>query len=460
MTPFRAPMRSPRRASRTLAGAGAAAAALAACLAIGSAAQADPGEVVAELADNARFSAKTRLDWHYDDYPEGAARDDADFEATVRLGATSDAFVGARGLLRVDLVAWASTIEDSLQGVFAEPGIEEYQVRYLDARVLSYAHETDWGELVAGKDLISLGATDLYSPTDVYGGAAAFHPLEAEEDGVWQAGAHYFLGNDTLSYRLTPFHERQAGPGGRNRWVGAGGSDLFFALPPEVATATLSERYRDGSPGNWSHLATFDAARAGYDYFVLAHRGVSPFPALRQADDGAEIFFPKAASLGGGVSAVTGAWKLTGEAIAHRVESDEDDDVLRYAGGFSYRETRWANAIGLQEIKPTVEYAGEWLVDDVDLSGAIIAGSRGARAGRNTLSLRLDLIVDDEWRSGLSAAHNFTDEDVSLGAGVRYAPDDNTTLSLGWARFSGDDDTQFGRWSNNDLLSASVDYRF
>ena len=438
----------------------AAAAVLSAPFFWGGDARADAGAALSELADNARFSAKARLDWHYDDYPEGSARDDTDFEGTVRLGAASDAFVGERGLLRLDLVAWATTIEDSLQGVFAEPGIEEYQVRYIDARVLAYAHETDWGELVGGKDLISLGANELYSPTDVYGGSAAFHPLEAEEDGVWQAGAHYFLGNDTLTYRLLPFHERQAGPGGRNRWVGSGGSDLFFALPPGVAAATLGERYRDASPDNWSHLLTFDAARTGYDYFVLAHRGVSPYPVVRGTNAEAEVVFPDATSLGGGVSAVSGAWKLTGEAIAHIADAQRDDDLLRYAGGVSYRETRWANALGLQEIKPTVEYAGEWVADEVDTSGATVAGSRNARPGRNTIALRLDLIVDDEWRTGVSAVHNLPDEDVNLAAGVRYAPDDNTTLSLGWARFSGDQDTQFGRWANNDLVSAGVEYRF
>ena len=430
-------------------------------LSLGSpiAAWADPAEVLEELRDNARFSVDAALDYHYDDFPEGSGKDDTDYEGTIRLGMTSDAYIGDTTFLRMELTAWLTTIEDSVRGAFNEPGSADPEAKALDIRILAAAEETDWGEIVIGKDLITYGMNELARPTDVFGGTVSFHPGLAEENGVWQLGAHYFLDDDTLSYRLLPFHERDPGPVGKNRWAGAGGDPTFFDLPDELDGITISERYRDGRPSNWGHLVVLEGSRTGYDFFVLGHRGPSPYPVIKSTVGEANLEFPISTSVGGGLSLVEDAWQFTGEAIHHLPDDRQDDAFLHYAFGMSYRETTFANSLGLNEIKPIIEYAGEWLSWDED-EADVVASSKNARPGRNTLLGKIEVQVDDTWSFAVAGTRNMTTEDYGVAVGAQYSPSDNLTFEAGWSQYDGDSNTEFGRWRENDSLSLVTKYRF
>lgn len=50
--------------------------------------------------------------------------------------------------------------------------------------------------------------------------------------------------------------------------------------------------------------------------------------------------------------------------------------------------------------------------------------------------------------------------DYSLSAGIKYKPNDNLFFNLEGVSFNGPEDTQFGRWGNNDFLRLRTIYKF
>ena len=421
-------------------------------------------EIYDELSSGATFNVKSSVDYYYDDFPEGSGRDDTDFEGTIRYGVKSDAYIGDTTFLRVELLGWASTIENSVRGVFSRPGTEDRQANFIDIRILSIAEETDWGEVIVGKDLISFGASELYSPTNIFGRQVGIHPVYAEDDGAWQASANYFLGDDTVSYRVLPFHERDPSPDGVNRWLGSGGSSAFQELPDGVDANAIEERYHDSNIWNWGHLLSLDAVRSGYDFYAFVNRGFSTYPVLVTETAGLNTktlqVYPRATMFGGGASVVEDAWKFTVEGVQQIADDDLDEDFFRYSLGVSYRETDFANEIGLNEIKPILEYAGEETTDEQDEDVNLISNSRSARTGRHTALGRLEVEIDDTWSSSAAMVYNLSTHDSSQSLGVRYKHDDNTLVDFAFGRFQGGGTTEFGRQSNNDFLSITLDYTF
>jgi hypothetical protein len=196
------------------------------------------------------------------------------------------------------------------------------------------------------------------------------------------------------------------------------------------------------------------------DYFVTAHYGRAGFPTI-QNPVGNEFTTetPAAVTFSGGAAATKGAWEVHGESLYQLTDADADQDVVKYVIGTSYRDTALAERIGLQEIIPIVEYAGEWVTDSQDSPGLSI-NSEEARPFRNSLLFKVDLMPNDKITCTIGGIQNFSTDDYANSLSLEYKPNYNLTFRVAAVMFDGKTDAPLGRWERNDHMVFRVKRTF
>ena len=427
----------------------------------------EEGGLFRELADNALYSVKTWGTAFPSSFPKGNIADDADLKFMTRLAMESNTMINERLAFQMELLGTYSTGEDELRGTFGKPGSTARKGRILEARRAFVRLEEDDYDVVIGKALVPVGLSNLFIPSNRYELADAAEPTRVETMGVWQINVNYYIEDDKLSYTFMPYHERSSSPDGLSRWLGSSGDPTFFSLPSTVTTTSPGggtqapeERFWSiGDVKSWGHLLHYKGVRSGYDFFALAHFGPSAYPVVK--DENSKFFKenPLALTVAGGVSATVEAWNLYSEASYQLTNDNKDQDFLKYVLGASYRETKFAGKIGLEEIFPILEYAGEVLTD-VQKKNDYVVDSQEARPGHNTLLFKIDFRQNDDFTYQFFWTRNLTTIDEMLGGMVEYRYDDSLTFQLIGTNFTGQDNTQFGRWNDNDYIQLQVHYKF
>lgn len=422
----------------------------------------DEESFLTQILDNASYELESYLSWFPQDYVDSNAhhRDDTAGEWWNRFFMKSDLELSDTEFLTFSWNATYSTLEGENKGFLRSPGDRAFQPAYVDLETLYVTHEADDYEIVVGKDLVSTGVAELFSPANRFGMSNGANPQHADDMGVWQTRIDYFLDEDTLSFHVMPFEEHAPLPNLGSRWLGSSADAAFYSLDLDT-TLPIDEHFHRRRPKNWGYLLHYRGVREGYDFFGVAHHGPSPYAVLR--NDVAKLqlhrVYPMATTVGGGVSTVSGAWKYYGEGALQLTDFNRDQSFLKYVLGVNYRETEWANALGLDEIQPYVEYAGEIVVNEQS-SRNYDVNSYNSRPSKDTFLGRLEIKQDDEISYAIAGTYNFTDKDYTMSLGAQYKPNDNLTWRIGGAMFGGATDTQLGRWRRNDYVEVGLTYKF
>ena len=420
--------------------------------------QAAPTGFLADLEKNAKVTVEGYVTVFLHD-PQSADADGDDVTGWSRVAVRSNAKVADHLFFDAELRGLVSTLSKENQGLFAEPSSRTQRARLVDFDILSLTWEQPAYALLVGKASLPLGLSTLFSPADRFQMAYAAEPMQSYKTGVWQTRLDYFIDDDVASVAIAPFDSRSSSPPASSRWLGGSGNYYFNGLDLPTGT-TLHDSYRDPTPDNWSYLVKYKGVRSGFDYFLAGHYGPSIYPVSHQDTTGpATVVFPRAASAAAGITTTHGRWEVHGEGIYQLTEGNQDQDFLKYVAGVSYRETEWANAMGLAELQPVVEYAGEWVTDEQTAFGYTV-NSSNSRPFRDALLGRLQIRVDDEWSGFVGATYNFLDKDVSETAGIEYKYSDNLKAKVDLRLFNGEDETQFGRWKRNDLVRVGAIWTF
>lgn len=425
--------------------------------------QAEDSGFFNDIKENAVYTVETSLMGFVDDPGYEKANDDS-FHLFGLASMESNGYFTDNFAFSYDIYVAGSTQSGEYEGAFRAPGTNDRNAAIVDFTTLFFNYVNDTIEVVAGKKIIESGYAELYSPTDRFGLMNGLQPMDPKEFGVWYAGLDYFVQDDVLSFKIAPFHEKSIIPTDESRWLGSSGDGDLIKLPAGTPPGnyTFEDEFYNENPENWSYSANYQGIREGYDFFGFVHYGPSIYTVLKKDQTDPLNYFkidPKAWSLGGGYSHVISAWKLYGEGIAQFTENGEDEDFFRYTLGFSYRETTLANKLGMDEVTPILEFNGDERFSDQDAEG-FASSSENSRPFQDTLSGRLDFQINNEWASTFGGVYDFSEEDWVLGLGVEYSPTDNWTITLQGSMFDGEDDTQFGRWQDNDNIMCSVEYKF
>lgn len=418
--------------------------------------------VIAELANSARVELSSHADYFTED-PPSSSRDVDERRLFVlnRLEVDASTWVGENWAVDVGAYVDVSTPRQG-ERFSNSPTDDDPTVPYFDLTRLAVRYDTYEYALLLGKSDVSVGATDLYSPVDRFESTNFSNPLHAIDRGRWQLSYTRYLENSQLRFFALPIAEAGIGPPEDSRWRSAAGSDVFFDQ-----TTQGEMQLRNNHPQHWDYLLMWDWSMAGADFFMGAHHGSSAYPVARQRQAPTPvnpqpdliIEYPSATSGMAGFVATFDSLRVHGELLHQNVEGDRDQSLSRYVLGGSYRETEWANRLDLNEVKLMLEYSDEVIHDEQDAEG-YVQDSRPARPFPQTLLARLDVIVDGELTFWGAISDNFREGDGSYMLGATYDWSDALQLDLRAVSFSGDDGTQFGRWRDNDHITAGLRYTF
>ena len=419
------------------------------------------GSFAEQLARNATWQARSAFGAYEQKYPNADNIDDRRLQGKLELSVkTESSFNSSTGLVAAGFVQ-AGTPHDTYHGALHRPGSTDPDSAYLDFTELYLKFSGEKGRFSAGKALIPSGLATLYSPANRFHNVDAKDPADTRELGVWQFAYEHFLeGNDSLKFAVITHADRTKEPRNRSRWVGSSGSYEFTSV--EVpAGSTLQRRFPQSGPDNFGYLLTYKAAREGMDYFVTLHHGFGAFPVLRR-DNLTDLFVErvKAATLAVGFAATRGkGFELHGEAVYQHTYHGRDQDFARYVLGVNYDETDFAQHIGLDKIKATVEYA----VEDVTgnkYDAATFSDSSNARPFKNAILWKLQLEYDSKRSIALAQSYNLDRYDHAIVIGGEYRPRDSISWKAVLELYNGASNTQFGRWDRNDRLVFSYTHKF
>ena len=401
-----------------------------------------------KLSENTSYELETNLILFKEDLdPSTKTVDDDHSELWAHLNISSNLLLGNSYVMNIEGNISYSTYHHMFRGSFREPHTKDTYPAYLDLDVISITHEGDDFDFLVGKEKISIGLSEIYSPTNRFGIANAVNPQHINEMGLIQARYKYYIEYDVFSMFVIPYEEHPPTPDPTSRWLGTTGDTDFISISGLPTGYSIKDGYHSTTFKNAGYLASYEGIREGYDFFAILHHGPSAYPVLIRDDLVFTKEYPISTSVGGGISAVYDEWKLYSEAIYQTTEHDADQDFFKYVVGASYRETEFANSMGIDEIQPIIEYAGEEIIEDQNNS-KYYTDSKNARPLRDSVITQIQFTLNDDWLASLHGTKNLDNKDYSFGSGIEYSYNDNLKLYLAGTFYHGKDETAYGRCRN------------
>jgi len=376
------------------------------------------------------------------------------------IGIQSEGWLSKEEVIKFDFYYLPTTSNSGMKGYIGSLGDHRRTLPYFGFRELYFKQFSKSMEITIGKAPISMASSTLYTPADMVHVFGSGDPVEIQKFGVWQYSIDLFVKDDALKFAILPFNESPKLPGRQSRWLGGSGDPEFTQLPDTVSSGGLSERFYPTRPRYTGYLMKYSAIRESGDYLFSIYTGVSPYPAIARATADTALFkIPiRSMILTAGRSWTKGAWEYHMEGAYQNSYESRDQDFVRFVYGLTVRESKLANRIGLEEIRPTFEYGGEAILRG-QTNSDMAATSKYARPFRNTLFSRIELVLDSTFKIVINDIYNFTENDKFFSFGVESAPNDNLTLSADFHYFEGPAQTYFGRWDRNDRFQFRFSYK-
>lgn len=397
--------------------------------------------------------------------PAGGSVDDpTEVFAYITTELTEDLGEDARVYFEVDFVE--STVEKAESGIYSKIYNQKSQGKHADLAAIQYTHYGANYDLILGKTQITMGASELYSATDVFNYSNTVNPLHPKTVGKWQVGVEYFFGDNSIRALALPVDEATGSSPEGSRWNPSGNSagGVSFSRLSLPTNSLIAASYSGKNISNWGYLLKLNGVSAGADYFYGVYTGPGVFRVLEQPTTSSSqqkfnSFRPLSLIAFSGYTKAIEAWKYYGEFLIQNIYNNEDDDLMRYTLGFKYRETDYANTLGLNEISPIVEIADEAVLKGYKKS-SIYASSEVSRPNPHNLIMAVEVEINDKQDIRLSYNYNVKDKDYSTGVGAEHKLNDSLSFFVNFYDFGGSSNTQFGQYRRNKNLELGFKRNF
>ncbi len=421
-------------------------------------------DIAGQLIKNSQIQFETHLDAFVDSPAARTDReiDQAAFRSFNRLTLETNADIADGVMFNGSADAIVSAPNHN-RGVFSKPEEEPGESRFLDVNTAYLTFEQDSADFFIGKMTHETGYSEIYSVLDQWNISDTGNPIHKVKTGRWQAKVTYYMDEildqeDSITFTVLPFDDRAGSVDSDSRWLGASSdSDLFFT------STNLVKQYRSSAPDQWNTVLEYKGSREGYDFTLGVSRGMSPYPVVKTEVVGITRTDykqnPTTHNAFGGINITDDNFLYYGELLAQDALQGKDDDFVHAVVGVTYKETDWASRIGLDEVSPTIEYSREKIFND-QRHGAYSVASEGARLFRNTLTADLKIVYDSDYTLRLGTKRNLKTRDYLNNLNFEYKHNDNTFFYLNGYMFGGNQDTQFGRWEENDVVSVGYLKKF
>ena len=397
--------------------------------------------------------------------PLGGSEDD-EIEVLNKLTLDRQIDVSDDSVLDLKIGIVASSVSKAESGVLSEPLNKSSQGRYLDIENLKYTYFSEDFDLIAGKAPVEMGLSEIISATNVFGASNTSHPLHPYEIGKWQVGSEYFIEDDSIRFIILPIDDAHGGPPKGSRWNSDGNSSTGTTFPglSLPSNAEINNSYRDNRISNWGFLAKYNGTKPGLDYFLGFYKGPGAFAVLASpVTSGSKQKYqqlrPMSSMLFGGFAKTQEAWKFYGEMMLQNSHNGVDDDIGRYNLGLKYRETNYANKIGIEEIAPILEVTDEFVIKGFD-NNDIYASSASSRGNPHNIIGAVEIIIDSKNSLRFSTNYNLKDKDHSAVIVYEFKPNDNLSFGATFYDFGGESNTHFGSYRRNTNFEFGVKTKF
>jgi len=413
----------------------------------------------ADMVESFKGQASTRVMGHYHEVREQGIDDKRvfvegklDFKTKV-----------IRDRYMFNCSGWieAGNQDDTYAGVWDPIQDTNRRRRYFEIKELDLILIQESLDVTVGWRPFPLGISTLYVPSDRISPRDLNDPLNPKELSLLQAILDVYDGTSTYTLGFFPFFSPSKAMANSSRWIGYPDS-FYFADIGEVGEG--KQQFPDKAPKNFEYLARFKTVYRGWDLFLAAFHGISPFPVLsrEQRADSTKVGVQewiRVLNLSAGFSTTYKKFEFHGELLGQYAYDGKDDDYINYVGGFTFTLDEWVKWFWLDRVDLTLEYAGEYLIAEQSKKG-YVRSSEDSRTGQDDIIGRLLLKFNEDLIAHYLFHIDLDNEGRMQRIGADYRILDNWTVKVASEFFNGPDDSYYGRWGNNDRFIATVEYRF
>lgn len=233
--------------------------------------------------------------------------------------------------------------------------------------------------------------------------------------------------------------------------------NLTLAYGPFAAVETNTNTL------DYSQMALhYTSSAGGFDYGFTYYAGYNKLPSFHYSAteniwwyeyDPMHIF-------GVEMGYILAGFNMRGEFAYHMTYDFDGDDAsvhnnsIAWVGGFD-------KDIPLGNLNINIQEAGTLVLNNDEIVFGDIEYSEDDSYTQNLLIVSIsDKFFNEKLETKLIGFYHFEDSDFGIYPKVEYTPVDDFTLGLEGRFFSGDDDTLFGQYSENDFVEVSLSWNF
>jgi hypothetical protein len=292
------------------------------------------------------------------------------------------------------------------KGVFPGPDSSEPESPYADFQVLNLFWEGEENAFLAGKEVLKLGFSHLYSPVDRFHTIDWTIPEHNEPNGDFQLSFFHYLEEDTIQITAFPYGQQDF------RKTGSSGQKL------------TPEPDRDKDP---AALILYDAVRQGFDFYLGGHYGSGAYPIIDTSSGTQAVVLPLSATVLGGVIATHNGWTLFADGLFQHSIDKEDENFARFSMGGSYA-TDIGELLNIESFTPTLTYCFEEVTQQA--RSATVASSKNQRINANNLLSEFRFRIDSDFFVTVGDNYSFDNKLHQFAIGGGYSVTDSITLAL------------------------------
>lgn len=302
-------------------------------------------------------------------------------------------------------------------------------------------------DLTLGKIILENGLSTLFSPANRYSPTDKHDPFDQKTFGLWQAKLDLYAEDFTFTFVALPIYQASKEPAYDSRWLGDMALQQVVEIPYEETSYFFRSKYVAG----------------GWDFFLSIFKGYNSSSVIRlQVENMMPVYYEEVATVFNtavGFSTTVGKWELHGESVYNQTLESKDDDYLISVIGFTYTVDELFEDLQIDKVEITLEWSGEKLLKEQQAENYVVS-SKSVRPGKDDLIGLVEIKVSENLSFGVLADIEQQHGGSMSRISMRYKPIPDLKIDLASERFSGDEESYFNPWKDNDRSIASVEYTF
>ncbi|MFT6070727.1 MAG: hypothetical protein ACJAT2_000713 [Bacteriovoracaceae bacterium] len=307
-------------------------------------------------------------------------------------------------------------------------------------------------DFTLGKKIIRYGKGMIVSPADRLSPSDNIVPVKSQRLGIFVGSLDYYFGTSKLSFYLVPYINSTKSPHQYSRW----------STRNDGTNYEIESLWPSGFDWeNTQNLLKFETTLKGYDFFVAFFNGANTDAVIKNnitsnGNNAAPSFIIQqehvpVSHLSAGFSTTFGGLEVHGEFLKQNAKEGKDDSYTQTMAGFRYSFDQWPRIFGLDQIDVIMEYIKESINQPITFPFTLFSSIQ-SRNFKNNLVGSFNFQVSDKtsYNFGFNIDNENSGKALLLGAAYKI---NIGQLYIRMETYSGEEESLFGKWDQNDNLA-------